>query len=214
LLLWLKGNISPQEMRDCILDPESGWSTKVIQYLESIHCGEYNNGSQNDINQMIKSASLHPNYQNLTETMPIPPPPLCGKHQSLQALPEECESCKTYRTWRQNYEFTVDNLISKSNFHTCDYNKWGKCKAHFLWPLFKETVVDLNSGAIFMCKGEPWLNMFTHVLTYILRCNTDITNLSFGTAIKATVLYISDYITKASLKTHVVFSCISSVFTK
>ncbi|KAJ3898664.1 hypothetical protein F5879DRAFT_812223, partial [Lentinula edodes] len=65
-----------------------------------------------------------------------------------------------------------------------------------------------------MRKGEPWLNTFTRPLTYIFRCNTDVTNLSSGTAIKATVLYISDYITKASLKTYVVFKCISAIFSK
>ncbi len=36
-------------------------------------------------------------------------------------------------------------------------------------------------------------------------CNTDVTSLSSGTAIKAVVLYISNYITKSSLKTHVGF---------
>ena len=61
---------------------------------------------------------------------------------------------------------------------------------------------------------EPWLNTFTPVVTYLFRCNTDVTSLSSGTAIKAVVIYVSDYITKSSLKTHVIFDSIKSVFHK
>ena len=49
-------------------------------------------------------------------------------------------------------------------------------------------------------------------MIYIFRCNTDVTSLSSGTAIKAVVLYVSDYITKTSLKTHTIFDAIKSVF--
>ncbi len=52
-----------------------------------------------------------------------------------------------------------------------------------------------------MKKIEAWLNTFTPLVTYIFCCNTDVTSLSSGTAIKAVVLYVSDYITKTSLKT-------------
>jgi hypothetical protein len=65
-----------------------------------------------------------------------------------------------------------------------------------------------------MKKLEPWLNTFSPLVTYILRCNTDVTSLSSGTAIKGVVLYVSDYITKSTLKTHTIFDSIKSVFQK
>ena len=65
-----------------------------------------------------------------------------------------------------------------------------------------------------MKKLEPWLNTFSPLVTYILRCNTDVTSLSSGTAIKGFVLYVSDYITKSTLKTHTIFDSIKSVFQK
>ena len=46
------------------------------------------------------------------------------------------------------------------------------------------------------------------------RCNTDVTSLSSGTSIKAIVLYISDYVTKLTLKTHQIFSSTYDVFQK
>ncbi|KAK0437067.1 hypothetical protein EV421DRAFT_1678897, partial [Armillaria borealis] len=53
-----------------------------------------------------------------------------------------------------------------------------------------------------------------HELTYIMQYNIDITSLSSGTVIKAVVLYISNYIIKFSLKTHVVFEVIYNIFAK
>ena len=52
------------------------------------------------------------------------------------------------------------------------------------------------------------------VVTFLLRCNSDVTSLLSGTAIKAIVAYISDYVTKPGLKTHTIFDAIKSVFTR
>ena len=52
------------------------------------------------------------------------------------------------------------------------------------------------------------MNTVTPVVSYLLRCNTDVTSLLSGTAIKAVVAYISDYITKLMLKTYIVFDTI------
>jgi hypothetical protein len=49
-------------------------------------------------------------------------------------------------------------------------------------------------------------------VTYLLRCNSDVTSLLSGTAIKAIVAYISDYVTKPGLKTYTIFDTIRSVF--
>ncbi|KAH7905862.1 hypothetical protein BJ138DRAFT_1017128, partial [Hygrophoropsis aurantiaca] len=58
------------------------------------------------------------------------------------------------------------------------------------------------------------LNCFTDLVTYLFRCNTDVTSLLSGTALKAVVAYISDYISKPTLKTYVVFDTIRSIFEK
>ncbi|PBK66198.1 hypothetical protein ARMSODRAFT_890875, partial [Armillaria solidipes] len=57
-------------------------------------------------------------------------------------------------------------------------------------------------------------NMFMAALTYFVWCNTDVTNLSLYTTIKAVVLYISNYITKTTLKTYVIFDVIRDIFEK
>ena len=72
----------------------------------------------------------------------------------------------------------------------------------------------MEPGAINMIKKESWLNSFTYVVTYLFRCNTDVTSLRSGTAIKGVLLYVSNYVTKPALKTHVIFETVRSTFLK
>ena len=59
-----------------------------------------------------------------------------------------------------------------------------------------------DSGALNIKKGESMLNTVTAEVTYLIRSNTDVTSLLSGTAIKAVVAYVSDYISKLALKTY------------
>lgn len=70
------------------------------------------------------------------------------------------------------------------------------------------------TGTLNMKKLEAWINTVTRLVTYLLRCNTDVTSLLSGTAIKAVVAYITDYVTKPGLKTYSIFEVIRGVFDK
>jgi hypothetical protein len=91
-------------------------------------------------------------------------------------------------------------------------NKWGKCKAHFPHKTFEHIEVDINNGAFNMKKGESMLNIVTAEVTYLICSNTDVTSLLSDTAIKAVVAYVSDYISKPTLKNYLIFEAVKSVF--
>ena len=52
MLLWIRGALTPQEIRDQIMDPESDFQKKVVEYLESVHMGEFITGSLEDVKKM------------------------------------------------------------------------------------------------------------------------------------------------------------------
>ncbi|KIM40840.1 hypothetical protein M413DRAFT_72508, partial [Hebeloma cylindrosporum] len=86
--------------------------------------------------------------------------------------------------------------------------------ARFPRDIVEETHVEYDDGHIVMKKLERMLNTFSYPLTYLLRCNTDVTSLLSGTSIKAVISYVTDYITKPTLKTHQILSASYDVYQK
>ena len=228
MLIWLLGNLTPQEMRDRVVDPNSTFRKRLVLWLESCHIGEFMTGSKDEVVARVSEQAKYDTYRDPTETLPEPAPPPCDM---LHATTQCCSECAKWDEWWTNFQYTVDDLISKSNIHNCERgtnrdgslskkyasckdNKYGKCKARFPREMFNSTEVDLETGSLNMKKHEPWMNFVTPALTYILRCNTDVTCLRSGTALKAVIMYVTDYITKTGLKTHVIFEAIRSVFDK
>lgn len=97
------------------------------------------------------------------------------------------------------------------DYFGCLDNKYGTCSARFPRQFVETTQVDQETGYLKMQKHEPWINTYNPTMTYLLRCNSDVTSLLSGTAIKAVVYYVTNYITKWSLNTHVIFDVIKSV---
>jgi hypothetical protein len=217
LLLWIKGSLSPQDMRDKIMDPNSTFQKHIVEYLESVHIGEFMTGPAEKVTSDVQARTQDPNYKDPTQTLPQQPPPKC-KHP----MKDDCSRCNKQESWWSSFKDTVDDILLKSNVHRCGggkngrrptcINKQGNCKARFPRQLFEQTEVDPQTGALNIKKGEPWLNTITPVLTYVLRCNTDVTSLLSGTAVKAVVAYISDYVTKTTLKTYTMFDSIKGVY--
>ncbi|HMI78182.1 MAG TPA: helitron helicase-like domain-containing protein, partial [Ferruginibacter sp.] len=225
LLLWIKGAFSPQEIRDTIMDPKSDFQQKIVEYLESVHVGEFLTGTKEEVEEKLKAEKeKNKDYQDPTQTLPELPPPLCKNGDCAS-----CCNCENI-SWWDKFKNVVDDLILRSNVHNCRgnkgdektakkdrpscINKHGNCKSRFPRTLYEQTQVDPKTGALNIKKGEAWINTLTPVITYLLRCNTDVTSLMSGTAIKAIVAYISDYITKPGLKTYVIFDAIKSVFNR
>ena len=105
-------------------------------------------------------------------------------------------------------------LSEKTEFDNrgCRDPNTGVCKARFPREIHESTGVDAETGALIMRKGEAWMNTFTPTVSYLLRCNHDVTSLMSGTAIKSVIAYVADYITKTPLKTHVMFKSVQQVF--
>jgi len=227
MLLWIRGGLSPQEMRERLMDPDSQFQKKVTDWLESCFSGDFMTGSKEEVLTAVDNNSKASTYADPTQTMPVTPPPSCDSNHK-----DDCMPCNRLKVWWNQFKATVDDILSRSNIHNCNRNlnkdgtrrkgatagcmdnKWGKCKARFPRPTAPATTMDPETGYLTMKKNEPWINTFTPIVTYLFRCNTDVTSLSSGTAIKGVVLYISDYITKTSLKTHTIFESIKSVFHK
>ncbi len=228
LLLWIRNALSPQEIQSKLMDPSSTFCQELLSYLEGAHQGDYFNGPQKDVLNMLTQATHEPSFRSPLEVLPESSPQPCVKEDCSL---EGCHACADMSSWWTYFRQTVDFVVAKTHIHSCGdntnadgtkkknqfdskgclANKWGKCKARFPRLIVKEHKVD-DDGHIALRKLEAWINTFMPLLTYLFRCNTDVTSSRSGTAIKAVISYVSDYVTKPALKTHVIFEAIRSVF--
>lgn len=212
LLLWVADMLSPEKIRSRMSDESSPFKTKMIEYLESCMKGEFLSGSMETVKHLIDHKEQFIDSQDPLEQLPTEVPKAC--HNSCGS----CLDCKQNSRWWENFPLINDHIILKANLHkcsaaSCKKGKNKECKARFPREIVGESTV-LPSGSINIRKHERWINNYAPVLSYVLRCNTDVTSLLSGTAIKAVVMYITDYITKYNLSTSVVFDVILSVFQK
>jgi hypothetical protein len=91
MLIWLKGVLSPQEIRDRIMDPTSDFQQKIVEYLESVHIGEFMTGTQEEVGDKIDfEKAQNKNYQDPTQTLPDP---VRGTpSEPSQTTPDPCPS--------------------------------------------------------------------------------------------------------------------------
>ncbi|KAJ7102080.1 hypothetical protein C8R44DRAFT_555561, partial [Mycena epipterygia] len=87
------------------------------------------------------------------------------------------------------------------------------CRARFPRDRYTKSEVS-DDGHIDVRHMEPMMNPVHPVLTFLSRCNTNVTSMLSGTAVKAVVAYISDYIAKLSLKSYQMFASVYHVFEK
>ncbi|KAG1856189.1 hypothetical protein C8R48DRAFT_749167 [Suillus tomentosus] len=69
--------------------------------------------------------------------------------------------------------------------------------------LQEETCIDVASGSIELRRWRGRVNNFTDLILFLMQCNTDTQFIGSGEAAKATVFYITEYITKGDVPLYV-----------
>ena len=150
MLLWIRGNLNPEELRAKIMSKDSTWRQKIISWLERCHNGDFLTGSHAAVLEKNELLKKDPAYLDPTMTMPDPLPIPCKLHVESDAEKLTCIRCKLLADWNETYRTVTDDLLLRSNVHSCNRgtkkdgtsskkktyagcmdNKWGKCKARF-----------------------------------------------------------------------------------
>ncbi len=183
MLVWIVNSLSPQEIRNRIMDPTSDFQKRMIEYLESAHMGEYVDSDFDTVKEDVDDRELVPGYVKPTKLLPIPPPAFCD------CIKDNCVNCKLYTDWKDDYKSTLNDIIFRVNKHACSKNNclkniYNMCKARFPRQVFESSMVDPQTGAICMKHKETMLNTFNPIMPYLQRCNSDATSLLSGTSNK------------------------------
>ena len=72
MLLWIKGSLNPQDMRENLLKSDSTWQKKLIDWLENCHTGDFLTGTYTDVNESIITEREKEGYIDPTQSLPVP----------------------------------------------------------------------------------------------------------------------------------------------
>jgi hypothetical protein len=219
LLLWIEGAPPLEEIRQKLLSSDSQFQQELISYFESCHTGDLMTGSYSDVLQR-RAQNEAPGYDPVQD-LPRPVPPKCAASCVDGCSGPLCLACSNNKSWWQSFPAEVDSIVSRCNFHTCAPFSCGKdprdsssrCKARFPRPTHPDSTIT-DDGVVVLKKTESMMNTYNPVLSYLLRSNTDVTCLQSGTALKAVVMYATNYITKTPLKAAVMFDTMLDQLTK
>lgn len=145
---------------------------------------------QNEVDDLVLRSNIHDHYHSV----------------------EDEDAKEKKKDWRKNRRpRAVKQPKTKKERKGC-LTKTGVCRARFPRDIVEHTTVG-EDGYVTVRHKEPMLNTTNHAVTYLNRCNSDVTSLLSGTAVKAVISYVSDYISKLSLKSYQLFASIHDVFT-
>src|SRR6202789_3264273 len=117
------------------MNNDSKFQQELIDYLESVHRGEFITGTMQDIKEKVPhvqeiNSGIHSilidknlptetetSYKDPTLTMPDPVPLSCGSCRNQE---EFCELCVINQKWWDKFMLTVDDIILRSNVHRCN----------------------------------------------------------------------------------------------
>ncbi|KIO17935.1 hypothetical protein M407DRAFT_41485, partial [Tulasnella calospora MUT 4182] len=209
MLIWISGSLGPDELRSKLQSD-----------------GDFKNSLFTWLDDTIKTNV--PGTESPPPTSPdIPctcPAAVVGHDKPCDCPlpPEFVELEKQFDTefQRQLYRVVID---SNWHFHreTCwKYLRQGEqrdddhCRMRMNGSTRPQNELDPETGSILPRQSHPWINAYNEIIIMLLKSNMDVSFIGSGAAAKALIYYITDYITKAALPTHVAFAALQVVLQK
>ena len=189
MIVWLKGALNCDEIRDRVLAGDLKFQEQMITYLDDCISNEIPFSGSEDIT--VQSDNSHPcsirGVYNLTDT--------AARQKDLSNVVKRCQShqhsATCYKYWKGPSEQPKE------------------CRFGLGPDRFREkTNFDENTGELHMRCLDGLVNNFNATIIETMRCNMDIQFMGSGPSTKAVIYYITDYITKSQLKAHVAYAAL------
>jgi Helitron helicase-like domain at N-terminus len=195
MMVWLEGGLNPDEIKKKILDDgDFEFRDRLIAFLDDTISNEI--PEDPDPRLIVPSSIHHPcsvrGHGNIGDTSGIDREQ--ARKKDIYHLTKKCQIHKhsktCYKYWKgpphpKECRFDLD----PSNVQL-------------------ETTFDMETGEICMRCLDGLVNNFNETILEAIRCNMDIKFIGSGSAAKAIIYYITNYITKLQLKTHVAYSAL------
>lgn len=189
-LLWLRGGLNPSEVHRRMKDDKE-FEARFFSFFEDI--------IKHDLPNVEVPSDFNPrSYRPATE---LPPAPLLAEDASLDDLE------RMVRQWDTVFETEIKLCGESLQRHpdkcrpVC--RKYGseKCRFRFPHEVIEASRFDSESNSVFLACRDPMVNYYNPYILVYCRHNHDIRCILSGKSAKSAMFYITDYITKMSMKT-------------
>lgn len=198
MLIWLKGNLNPQALRDR-MERDDLFKQTLFTWLESIIKCELP-GMVPSIGDETSGPWIRPRVDAdmCTTDAPILPDNLNPENRSL---------------FQENFKHFVQDMAIACNWHEHTETCWkylnnneprddAHCRMRIDGRTRSFTELDPETSSILLRRLHPWINNYNDLVIFLMKCNMDVKYIGSGQAAKALVYYVTDYVTKGSLPLH------------
>ena len=197
MLIWIEGALNPNEIREKVIQDEQ-WGLRLLEYLD-------------DTITNVIPADPMPDVQGAFD----------NKHPcSLRGADLDIEDVSLRLALRMKDMHRLAERVQRHRHtHTCyKHYKPGEartCRFDLKEENFRpESCVDTETGKVCLRCLDGLVNNFNMTMLEAVRCNMDIQFIGSGESAKAMIYYITDYITKSQLKTHVAYAALQLAISK
>lgn len=205
MLVWLEGGLNPNQIKDKVLkDGESEFCTRLLAFLDDTISTEI--PKDPDPSLVVPSSLHHPcSVRGIDSVQGIDPgrsadgssDPIIvrdAQQKDLHNLARKCQAHRHTDTCYQYWKGYPYPLECRFDLHESNYNE--------------TSTIDPETGELELRCLDGLVNNFNSTMLEAIRCNMDIQFIGSGPTAKAILYYITNYISKEQLKTHVAFAAL------
>ncbi|TDL19359.1 hypothetical protein BD410DRAFT_691197, partial [Rickenella mellea] len=196
LVVWLEGALNPQEIRDRVLvHHDNDFKDRLLAFIDDTIQTEIPPDPGDDVDTQARRH--HP--------CSVRGPSLDteANEERLKDIHLLASRCQRHRHTSTCYKYCSAKSVEKE----CRFNL---DSSHYA----PETTMDMSTGELHYKVIDGMVNNFCKTILEAVRCNMDIKFIGSGQSAKGILYYITDYISKAQLKSHVAYSVLAAAVKK
>ncbi|KAJ3924317.1 MAG: hypothetical protein NXY57DRAFT_865450, partial [Lentinula lateritia] len=201
MLIWLHGSLNPNEIKKRVLDdPCSDFEQRIITFLDDTISNNVPSKPSTPID--VPSDTYHPCALRGTTMSSYDVNLMCTDEARQKDMHNLVQYCQVHRHTSTCYKYCKAGEPKICRFGLDPSN---------VTPL---TTFDRLTGELIMRCLDGLVNNFNDTILRAIRCNMDIKFIGSGASAKAVLYYITNYITKSQLKTHVAYAALERAVVK
>ena len=191
MLIWVEGALNPNEIREKVM-ADASWGQRLLEYLDDL------------ITNVVPADPMPDTSGPLDDKDPCT---LRGADLSV----EDVQSRLAARM--KDLSRLAERVQRHHHTHTCyKHCRPGEvksCRFDLSGDNFRsESTIDPENGNVSLRCLDGLVNNFNTTILEAMRCNMDIQFIGSGESAKAMIYYVTDYITKSQLKSHVSYAAL------